>query len=293
MSSDKPDNYGLEPGSTPGTSPQPASDLGVPHTPTEAAHDEVSRPAPIEVEPLDRGPRMTVSPNSSSTTAKSSVHDLDVCPSCGAPMTGPDTLVCIRCGFDLKTMKPVQTTTGAVTQAELDEAQGKPLVQAGMGDLWLPGALATVCGLLLLVCYLAGVHGLFPLVEQGADVPISTRVAGIGQFIVLSIMWAGCSVAALAFLAHLMGQRLGDLQLAAVRMLAIVVAVRIFALIDFPNQLLEHSVEALLQAAAFAGLVIAFFRLNPRDALTLLGSAIVLFVGVWMFSYLVIWATAA
>ena len=217
-------------------------------------------------------------------------------------MRGADTLVCLRCGFDLKTMRIIKTATGeTAAPAEHDEELSRPLVEPGMGDLWLPGGLAGICGLFLLIGYLAGARGLFPQIEaaiaagQQSEIKIGDRFNGILQLIVLLGMWTACGLAGLIFLANMLGKRtvkdLSDFKLAAVRMLGIVTAAHFVAFINFSSAPVEFVVEAILHLAIFAGLSMLLFRLKPRDGLTLTGAALVAFFALWVCAIAIHWAT--
>jgi hypothetical protein len=295
MTSEKPDHYDVEPhkpaGGSGGLSPDFPADM-----------QQSGELKPLPVEPASTPARARPVANRVAESRpialdRPAVKDLDVCPNCGASMRGTDTLVCLRCGFDLKTMKVVKTVTGEVApESEAEQEKGPPLVEPGMGDLWLPGAMAVISGALLMICYLAGAHGLFPSTAEGtpADIGPALRFQYLLRFIIFSAMGAACGLGALAFLANMLGMRLvehiSDLKLAAVRMLGIVVTARLAALIDFPSQTLEWITEIVIQIAAFAGLSIVLFRLNPRDALTLAGAAVILFVLLWLGAYMVVWS---
>ena len=290
------DNYEIEPDSEIGSEsdlPKPRQ-VGIPR----AEHVQ-----PLDVEDDSDQPRRA----SSDQSKKSSVKDLDVCPSCGATMRGADNLVCIRCGFDLKTMRHVQTKTGEIDAAEVaaQQASGggelQPLIKRGNGDLWLPTILAAVAGIVLLIGYLAGARALFPNViatnEAGQIVSISAgmRFNAILKTLILIGMIGACGMGALAFTAYLNGMRLArnwdDLKLGAIRMLATVVVMRLAAFITLPNRALEWTAEAFVQLAIFAGLSIALFRLKPADAPIMTGAAVILFVMLWLAAYVVVWAT--
>ena len=54
------------------------------------------------------------------------VKSLDICPNCGKAMGKARNLICLKCGFDLKTMKVIETKTGDTTLEEI-EAQNKKI----------------------------------------------------------------------------------------------------------------------------------------------------------------------
>lgn len=303
------DNYEIEPDSE--ISPKPdlpkPRQVGIPRaeyveplkvedTSDESARNAGERPTRAGTDSPRRGPV------DESRTA--SVRDLDVCPSCGATMRGIDNLVCIRCGFDLKTMRHVQTKTGEIDAAEIAAQQSElqPLIKRGNGDLWLPTILAALAGIVLLIGYLAGARALFPNAvttnETGQamiNVTAGMRFNAILKTLIIIGMIGACGIGALAFTAYLNGMRLArnwdDLKLGAIRMLAIVVTMRLTSFIALPNRALEWTAEAIVQLAIFAGLSLALFRLKPGDAPIMTGAAVILFVMLWLAGQLVVWAT--
>ena len=216
-------------------------------------------------------------------------------------MRGSDTLVCTRCGFDLKTGKKVKTATGVVEVTEAGtppEEQVLLITPPGRGDLYLPLGIAAVCAAIMFIAYLAGAQGLFLTLRQTAasvdlavaSVSFPMRVAELLRYFVVLAMWSGCSFAALAFIAHLQGMRLGDAKLAAARLLAIAAVMRMVTLLSFSSVLLEQIVEIILQLAVFTGLAIVFFNIKPKEAPTLTGATLVVFLILLLSGMVLKWA---
>jgi hypothetical protein len=292
MNSEKPEHYGLEPApSKDAGAMNPASSTTQPKKPDlERPHGAAPEPIRLEDESATEKP-----------LRERSVKELDVCPNCGASMRGEDTLVCLRCGFDLKTNRVVQTVTGEVAPEQLEQREA--IVKPGMGELWLPGIMAALAGIFMLIAYLGGWRGVFTSIdaaiiagEHSAEISLSERFGGLLRFIVLTLMWSACAVGGLAFVAQLAGFRfinqLSDLKLAAARMLGITAIARIITILNM-HPSIEWPAEALLQLAAFAGLSILLFRLNPRDGLILAVSTLCLFVALWASAFAVVWAAGA
>jgi hypothetical protein len=72
------------------------------------------------------------------------VRALDVCPNCGSPLGGVDVVVCLRCGFDLKSLKVIETETGGTAAPEAEKQEDRVLSEPGTGDYWLPWAMAAI-----------------------------------------------------------------------------------------------------------------------------------------------------
>ncbi|MDY7110148.1 MAG: hypothetical protein SYC29_16075 [Planctomycetota bacterium] len=225
------------------------------------------------------------------------MHALDVCPNCGSTMRGPDTLVCMRCGFDLKTMKVIETKMGETTADEEGKPKRDPLVREGPGDRWLPLTLAIIGGVILLIGQLAGAAGLFPELRSGLEegetltIPWAARWEGAGQLPVFIGLWTMCGFGALIVGAWLFGRPLGHVGLAALRMLGIVAIARCVGFISIPLRLGEFLLESLLAGAAFFALTVLLFRMKPRDAGTVLVVTIVLFLALFVIGHLVTWVT--
>lgn len=227
------------------------------------------------------------------------IKDLDTCPNCGASMGSTGEIVCMRCGFDLKTMKQVKVQTGVVevehegsmpdgTPAELR----KPLVTAagpmgGLGGTRLPLIVAGSCALVLLIAYLAGVRGVF-LPNPEKELTFGMKTMGALRMLITSGMLTLCGLGSLWFLSFLLSMRLGDWALAAARMLGIVMVMQLVTLMNFSGNGLEWTIESILQAGVFAGLSILAFGIKPKDTPTLLGGTVILYVllqlGAWIIA---------
>lgn len=205
---------------------------------------------------------------------------IEVCPNCGAPLPGDETLICLRCGFNLKTLKVIKTATGETTESEEAEVEVPPVSGPGQGGLLLPQIMAAASALVISVGYLSGAEGLF----LGDTNPgFGARVVGLVGGLLLIALWSAAGLGGLGFLARfVMLRKLGDLRLAAVRMLAITATMRLLAFIDPPQEplwlkWLELLLEFIGQAAVFVGLVMYFYVLNVRNAL-ITGIAAILMV---------------
>lgn len=283
-------------------------EYGLESSPPDPPRNEAST-GPSQPPPPQKDPQLIRQGVPLESEGPPSVKSLNVCPNCGAPMTASDALVCLRCGFDLKTMKVVATTTGV---AEVDpdaasETGAKPLVQPVASDAWLPKAMAAVAGAILLAGYLAGMRGLFPtaglsdqktpsgtnevVVSSRYVISFQWRMGSIAQEAALIAIWTGCGILALFFLAKLMGAKLGDIKAAAWRMLGIVCVMRLATMLSLPWA--EWVIEAILQMAAFAGLSLVMFRLKPRDLPTLGLAMAISFVVIWLAARAIVLVTAA
>jgi hypothetical protein len=242
--------------------------------------------------------------------AKKKHADLDVCPNCGAPMPEAKQLVCLRCGFDLKTLKVVKTKTG-VEEVEPGATPGEPGSVAdfsakGRGGLHLPLALGATAGLVLVIGYLMGVEGLFPEVRAGAQaaagadgaeraaagamsISLGERMLGLLRLVLRSVFWTGAGVAASFVTAHVVGKRLGDLKLAAARLLGIVVFAQLASFLSFSARWIEWMIETAIEVGLFVGLAMFMFALVARDAATLAAMTVATVLVVLGSAHLISW----
>jgi len=281
MNEKKPDkSYDLEPASEKapdeaGDQPNkahPGAETPDEQAPDEQAHDEQAPERPEAIEALD------------------------VCPNCSSPLGGVDAVVCLRCGFDLKTLKVIEVKTGETTVPDSDEAEeAAPLSVPGAGDLWLPGAMAVVGLGVLGIGYLAGAPGLFDAAATAGTageeaVGFGKRLEGLVGMLVRTSVLALAGLGGLSVLAHMLETRLGGVKLASVRMLGISAAIGLLAFFNVNSIFLELTIEAVCQAVAFVGLAMVLFSLTVRDAATLMGLTVFSMIGLLLLSALVLWS---
>ncbi|MHC4978658.1 MAG: hypothetical protein ACYTGT_06485 [Planctomycetota bacterium] len=214
------------------------------------------------------------------------VAALDVCPNCGSPLGGVDIVVCMRCGFDMKSLKVIETETKGTAKPAAEEEQ-PVLSEPGTGDYWLPWAMAGAGLGLLAIGYLWGAGGLFGGEEA---VGFGARAVGLLKMLVKTAVLALAGFGGLHALAHMVSAQLGDAKLAAVRMLGITAAIGLLAFFNLKSAGAEWTVESVTQALAFLGLTMLLFRLSVRDAATLLGVTIIAVVLLLLVSAAVQWA---
>jgi hypothetical protein len=218
-----------------------------------------------------------------------SIQALDVCPNCGSPLGGVDVVVCLRCGFDMKSLKVIETETGetAGPKPQPEQEESPVLSEPGIGDFWLPLAMA-VGGLLVLAAgYLWGSAGLFGGEEA---VGLGGRAIGLLKMLLKTAVLTLSGLGGLYALAHMVSSRVGDARLALIRMLGIMVAIGLLAFFNVNSAALEWTIESVTQALAFLGLSMVLFRLGVRDAATLLGVTLIAVVGLLLVSALVLWS---
>jgi hypothetical protein len=249
-------------------------DEGSDDDPLQHGHGaRIERHGPADPLPLEGE---SAQPAEETTPEPASIKALDVCPNCGANMPGTGTLVCMRCGYNLKTLKVEMTKTGVKEPAEAEEEEKeKPeaLASPGQGNLRLPAALAAGGGALLAIGYLAGLSSLYAAETPGA----LGRLGALMSEVVVIATLTGCGMGALLLLArYSLEAEIGDLRLSVTRLLGIVVVARLAAFLSMPVFSLEFTIEAAVVAVAYTGLLMYFFVLSARDAA--LGMVLTLFL---------------
>ena len=229
--------------------------------------------------------------------AVSGVHALDVCPNCGSAMRGGDTIVCLECGYDLKTMTVVKTVSGGTASADADQEDEADPLAVAVGPSWLAHALATGAGAVLVAGCLVGAPGLFRLAEAAAEgdaaqgIGWPLRFVGLGRLVVIIALWTACGVGGLRSAAWILERPLGDLRRAAASMLAVVSIARLVSFLDLPGPGVELLVEGLGEALVFLGASIVLFRLPPRSAAIVLGFTALSFLVLYATAWTVVWVT--
>ena len=281
MNEKKPDkSYDLEPAGE--ETPDQSGDQPTEADPEAELQDEETQDNQAREEPV---PKLRDKP--------SDMKALDICPNCGSPLGGVDTVVCLRCGFDFKTLKVIKVETGKTTVPESEEAEpAAPLSVPGAGDLWLPTAMAAVGLGVLGIGYLGGAQGLFAAATTVGEeaVGFGKRLEGLVGMLVRTSVLTLAGLGGLSVLAHMLDTRLGSVKLAAVRMLGISAAIGLLAFFNVESIFLELTIEAVCQAIAFVGLAMVLFGLTVRDAATLMGLTVFAMIGLLLLSALVLWS---
>ena len=252
--------------------------------PRPASDPEPQRPPA----PSGQGPSSTARPPEVADEPDS-IRALDICPNCGSTLPSIDAVVCLRCGFDFKTLKVIRTDTAGTVEPEVEPEEKPPLCGPGAGDLWLPWAMAGVSLGLLTVGYLAGAGGLIGDAGEEA-VGFGVRLAGVLKMLVRTGLLALAGVAGLLLVAQILVAPLGNVKLAAVRMVGIFAAVSLLTFFNVQSNSLEWTIEAVCQAVAFVGLAMVLFQLSLRDAATLLGVTVCAVIGLLLTAALVMWS---
>ncbi len=244
---------------------------------------------PLELEPDNGSRESTDGENGARETeepGKSSVKALDVCPNCGATMRQGNLLVCLRCGFDLKTLRVLETQTGEEIQEddEDEEEPPEPLSRPGRGDFRVPGIVAGISVLLISIGYLFGADGLYDLrSEEGFPID-PTAVQRFGQwgvYLATLVLGSLCGLAGVFVVSRLNETTFGDWRLGSLRIVAVFATLWLAKFLDLGGKFLEIGAEWILHGGIFVGLSMFFFRLTPRDAATAGLTALLLAVVFW------------
>ncbi len=242
---------------------------------------------PLELEPDDGSREPTDGENGARETEeppKSSVKALDVCPNCGATMREGNLLVCLRCGFDLKTLRVLETQTGEEEHEEEEEEPPEPLCRPGRGDFLVPGILAGISVLLISIGYLFGADGLYDLKSEEGFPIDPTAVQRFGQwgvYLATLVLGSLCGLAGVFVVSRLNETTFGDWRLGSLRIVAVFATMWLAKFVDLGDGFVELSAEWILHAGIFVGLSMFFFCFTPRDGTTAGLTALLLAVVFW------------
>ena len=100
-------------------------------------------------------------------------------------------------------------------------------------------------------------------------------------------MWTAWGLVGFYVVARLLETTVGDLKLAAVRMVATVTTARLCTFLRFDARGLEWFVETAGQAAIFLGLSMVLFRLDRRNTLTLGVVTAIIFAVMWLGAWII------
>jgi len=253
--------------------------------------DPVDDTKPVEAEmPPEQTGEADDQPDPEPPAKPSHIKGLDVCPNCASPLGGVDAVVCLRCGFDMKTLKVIKVETGETVVPDAEEPEpAEPLCVTGMGGVGLPAAMAGVSLVLLALGYLFGAAGLFAVTGDEA-VGFGARMGGLTGMLVRTGGLALAGMGGLSVLAHMLDRPVGSIQLAAVRLLGIFAVLGLLTFFNLPSSAMEWTMESIFQAVIFVGLASVFFGLSIRDAATLMGVTVFSVIILLLVSALVLWS---
>ena len=228
-------------------------------------------------------------------------REAEPCPNCGAPLRGDDALLCLRCGFDLKSMKVVQTAShdddgagdGGADDDEVGEeaSPASDLVCEGAGNHILPLVLLAISALTMIVGLLIGAQGLYPPLAAGETVTRwGDRFEALARYPVTTALWTVCAMGSLLAGAWLFARPFGDARLAFSRVIGIAAVAQTARFLSLPWRWVEVALESVLMAAVFVLLALALFRISLRDAVTLLALTIASFVFLALAASIIAWA---
>ncbi len=187
----------------------------------------------------------------------------DRCPKCGAEMSSPDAVVCVKCGYDMRSNKPAKTEVGAAKDGdEGDEAPAEATIFIEEDHIGWKIPLVIGAAALVSAATLAGVQA------EGGWLRAVVRVLLYGP------LQIGLGVGAVAITARLLEERVGRLELALGRMTLAIGLFYLFFMIGQTMNLhpaVQWMIGAGLGGAAYFLVVWLMFAIWPAVALMLAG----------------------
>jgi len=243
-----------------------------------------SEPTKREGDPLEHPPKMA--------------GELDVCPNCGAPLVGESTVVCMRCGFDLRTLKPVETRAEAGIADEQTEP-AEPVAPTSELRVSVSWVIAGIAAATLLIGLLTGVQTLFPGIElktvgEGEEareiIPWTARWMGALKYLVTTIIWFACVTAGLAMFARLVERPFGAVRAGCAHLLATVTTMQLARFWGLGPRSIEWTLETATALLVFLGLSLALLNLSRRDVITYALITALVFLCLFFASHVITWA---
>jgi hypothetical protein len=217
------------------------------------------------------------------------------CPNCGQPLPNDDSIVCVKCGFDLRTVEIRTTAVGPAVEAP---PPPRPLTRDGI-SFRVTAITAAVAVAIMLIAYLSGAAGLFPRQEGlflGADYKFNlarpqawARLFGLLSFIGQRAIFFLATYAAIAVQSHLKSAPMGNRTVAAAHIACIVCISGLLLLIALPHPGIEAAIELLGQAAIGALGLMTLFRFRPAEAVITLGITILALIILIGGAHLIAW----
>lgn len=205
----------------------------------------------------------------------------DDCPKCHAPLK-PDAVVCMKCGYDLlaNTVRAPEVGEQIVPPSTAEDAAPGEFSTPGRGSAKTVAIIGAVIALGAMIA--AGVN------SPPHFVPVSSRVI---LTLYETLLHTGTGVFAVFLAARLSEMRLGNVELAAARMLTAFATFQLFTHLGLDGPpLLVRTTLFLLGATAYWGLVMLLFKKSRVEALLVTLIHMILWIIVQLGSVLTAWS---
>jgi hypothetical protein len=219
------------------------------------------------------------------------------CPNCGKPLPDDESVVCVSCGYDLRSVQVRPTIVGPAVETE-PERPKLPLVRERLHWKVMAG-IAGAAILVMVIAFLAGAPGLFPRHDGKFADPSGAytssrpvggdRVAAAIRYLGLQGILIGAGVVALFVHGHLRSAPVGDRRAAVAAIAAIMGVASLLNLIALPHGGLEHGLEFFGQCGAAALGFMICFRIRPVDAVVTAGVAVLALLFTIGAAHFVVW----
>ena len=197
---------------------------------------------------------------------KPRLYDLaeDTCPNCGKPMD-PDAVVCVSCGYDLaqnKVIKPDTSSTNDTSESDnADETEPQsPFVEGSPKAA--KAFLITGCVFFIAALVLAGINRH----AAAESVGWTAILFAVLHMAYQTLFHSATGVAAIAIVAALNEQRLGQFEIAAARMFFIFALFQTIWQIPIPVQYVATALAVILALLVYWLALMATFRIDRLTA---------------------------